>query len=172
MSDILKEASMIKDQWKETLNTQGATVVEKVDPKDQNMTETKDSELIDQSSHDRASSIRTEEVQQSVVTVPVDFGKKPKAAEKDLDDSEDMFKESEDKPQEQTSQIQSTIEANPVEESEASQPKEPTEPKVEDNPSEIADPIEQNPQETKADEEITPTPVSPSSKGQDQEDHH
>lgn len=107
VSDILKEASLIKDQWKETLGNQGVTIQEKVEPKleekietpiqekpvfaqeqharvedkadgkDHSMTETKDSEFIDQSSYEQGASIK-QQPEPQVVTAPLDFGKKPK----------------------------------------------------------------------------------------------
>lgn len=84
MSDILKEASMIKEHWKETLNVGGVAVQEKADP---NMTETKDSENISQSSPDLNQSKGNTENPESPDLKPMEanFSKKPKQTAMDAD---------------------------------------------------------------------------------------
>lgn len=77
MSDILKEASMIKESWQDTLKEGGIIVQEKADP---NMTETKDSENISQGSPELNQSNKLADKAESPEIKPseANFSKKPK----------------------------------------------------------------------------------------------
>lgn len=195
MSDILKEASMIKDQWKETLGSGGVSVQEKseenntepekvdVNPaapvlqevevkQDLSQTETKDSEFIEQSGVVQDNNINKEV--STVIKSQADFTKKPQREVKPDEEKPETHQgvHIDSLPKEEDHQVNQDQDQSSSQDKRES-PAERDDNHIEGNP---VQPEQAREIEAKEDDQLHSAdqlaPVSPSSDDKPQEDKH